>query len=320
MKKSYIILAHHLPSHLKRLILALSDRESDFHVHVDLKTDLTSFTDLISMENVNFVADRFVCSWGGFSLVDATLSLFRSFLSSKVSSEYVIFLSGQHYPLVSNEKINAFLEAKKGTNFQSTWSVDHAWTPLEREVRSKFYRFEFSSERGDFVCVPHIGSEYLYEDYYFNGLQRLLADQRFDLAFKNKVLKTISAPRQLPQIPMFRGSQWFCFTSDMVAKMMAFLDGNSEFMEYFKFTHIPDEILFATSIKFLQSQDPSILIEGELTYIDWTSGRQFPTVFEKDDFPSLVEASHKYLFARKFDEDISIEALDMIDDLRGASV
>ena len=316
MKKTYLVLAHDKPLQLKRLITALDDGESYFDVHVDGKTDITPFTDLIKMENMNFLSDRHVCAWGGFSIVEATLSLFRNFIQNKTGSEYGILLSGQHYPLVSNRKINQFLESNAGANYQSTWPISGAWTPLERDIRLRFYRFDLSSDRFDYAFLPHIGSEYLREEHFFNDLKKLLNDPRLDIAFKNDVLKTISIPRKLPEIPIYGGPQWFSFNSDMIMKMNSFLSENHNFIDYFRFSHVSDELLFPTLIKHLQSADPGIIIKDSLTYADWWSEERKPAIFEMGNYADLNEASQQYLFARKFDMEISADLLNLIDSNR----
>lgn len=45
-----------------------------------------------------------------------------------------------------------------------------------------------------------------------------------------------------------------------------------------------------------------------LRYIDWNRGN--PYVFRKDDYNELMSAKH--MFARKFDENIDTEIIDMI--------
>ncbi|HBP90928.1 MAG TPA: beta-1,6-N-acetylglucosaminyltransferase [Nitrospirales bacterium] len=93
MKIAYLILAHHMPEHLPRLVRALNDRGVDFDIHVDAKTDMTPFLGCAA-PNVHFVAPRIPVKWGRWSLVEATLALMRQALSRRVPYDYLVLLSG----------------------------------------------------------------------------------------------------------------------------------------------------------------------------------------------------------------------------------
>lgn len=295
-------------------MLALNDGECSFLVHVDKHADINPFKAVLDLENVIFIEDRQPCAWGDFSIVAATLALLKSFIEATGGSEYGILLSGQDYPLVSNTRINSFLEAKRGVNFQTAIPVNEAWPIGEVTRRLKYYRITLSNMKEDAVYLPHIGSEDIFSDHLIGGLLKLSIDQRFDQVFKHQVLKIISNPRKVPSMQMYGGGQWFAFTREMIFNILSFLRINEDYMRYHIFTHVPDEIFFHTLIKYFQSVDPTIQIEDSLTYVDWSG--DFPRIFEGRDFAALRVTATKHLFARKFDTDRSKEVLDMIDAIR----
>lgn len=116
MKIAYLILAHHMPEHLPRLVRALNDRGVDFDIHVDAKTDMTPFLGCAA-PNVHFVAPRIPVKWGRWSLVEATLALMRQALSRRVPYDYLVLLSGACYPIRSRSYIQRFLEQNQGGEF-----------------------------------------------------------------------------------------------------------------------------------------------------------------------------------------------------------
>ena len=312
LKKSYLILAHHLPSQLKRLILALEDGESQFFIHLDKKADISEFSKILTDESVIFIEERHSCAWGDFSIVEATLSLLEAFISTPNGSEYGILLSGQDYPLVSNMNINSFLTNRNGINFIDASPVEEIWGLGEISRRIEWYRITLGYEKkDDAVFLPHIDSNDVHTDQLIGGLMMLLFDQRFDIGSKKQALKLISKPRVLPKIPLYGGKQWFALTSDVISKLLSFVKANQEYFRYHIFTHVPDEIFFSSIMRHLQQLDLTIKIEGSLTYVKWDNEEAM--TFNISEQSALKEASKTHLFARKFHPDVSRETLTIID-------
>lgn len=105
-KLAYLIVAHHQPGHLRRLVGALRQDGSHFFIHVDAKADLPSFQALFpDWENITFVADRVRVEWGRFSVVEAVLNLIRAAVASGHSFRYFTLLSGSDYPVKHRQAI-----------------------------------------------------------------------------------------------------------------------------------------------------------------------------------------------------------------------
>ncbi|MFN5787753.1 MAG: hypothetical protein ACK469_03255, partial [Bacteroidota bacterium] len=64
---NYIILAHHFPAQLKKLVDRLNDANVYFYIHIDLTSDIQSFKKLISHPNVIFLEKRENAMWGNFT-------------------------------------------------------------------------------------------------------------------------------------------------------------------------------------------------------------------------------------------------------------
>jgi len=116
----YVILAHEEPDAVVRLVRALSeeDRRHSFVVHVDAKateTYETLRTWSLGEPRVVVVEDgRADVSWGGFSVVRATLVALDEVLRSGFEFDWIVTVSGYTYPLVSNAKIRETLATYPG--------------------------------------------------------------------------------------------------------------------------------------------------------------------------------------------------------------
>ena len=77
VKVAYLIRAHHAPSLLERLVRRISGPEAGVFIHVSRTAEDTVYDEMVSrLQDVDGVAwlPRRTCRYGGFSLVEATLS------------------------------------------------------------------------------------------------------------------------------------------------------------------------------------------------------------------------------------------------------
>jgi len=76
MRLAYLILAHHLPEQLVRLVERLRGPETTLLIHVDRKMDAAGFghiVDRVGRQPDVVMLPRRVCHWGTFSVVQATM-------------------------------------------------------------------------------------------------------------------------------------------------------------------------------------------------------------------------------------------------------
>jgi Core-2/I-Branching enzyme/Glycosyl transferase family 2 len=105
-KLAYLIVAHHQPKHLNRLIRALNQEVSYFFIHIDAKAHLPSFQAVVSQfDNVIFVSNRVTVEWSKFSVVQAVLNLIQAAVISGHSFRYFTLLSGADYPVKHRQVI-----------------------------------------------------------------------------------------------------------------------------------------------------------------------------------------------------------------------
>lgn len=119
---AYIISAYKHPLQLARLVHKLNSNLVCFFIHVDQRTDLKTFNQmkhlLEKFSNVYFL-DRHDCYWGDFGHVNATIKGIKAVDRTCVNYDYVILLTGQCYPIKSNEAIFDFFKKNKGMSYMT---------------------------------------------------------------------------------------------------------------------------------------------------------------------------------------------------------
>jgi hypothetical protein len=109
---AYLIVAHHQPKHLARLVRALDQEHSHFFIHVDKRAAMAPFKAAVPRQaNVVLLPDRVPVRWGRLSVVRAVLKLLRAAAGSGHAFKYYTLLSGSDYPIKSRQEIHARLLA-----------------------------------------------------------------------------------------------------------------------------------------------------------------------------------------------------------------
>ena len=278
MHINYLILVHSNYNHLESLIDSLDGENVSFFIHIDKKTDSIYQT---SKNNVYIIKQRNSIYWGGFGMIKATLDLLRC-AKDKKNGGYYVLLSGVDFPIRSNNRIREVLS--RGKEY-----INILPGPLEHKPMDRYEYHHFDIERRDnpsgfkyYVC-------------------RLL--EKFQKRFKIK--------REIPY-KLFVGSQWFALSDNCIEFILNKLENDKNYIKYFKWVFIPDEVFFQTIIgnsKFYK--DVECNITYQLTDYDDYSGQEASSSIITDFHVELFSKSEKFksiygisepLFARKFDD------------------
>lgn len=301
MKIAYIISAHKLPEQLLRLVSRLDTEGAYFFIHVDKKTDEKTYTTMVAglsgLDNIVFL-ERHACYWGDFGIVLATLKGINAVLRTGIDFDYVVLLSGQDYPIKSNDYMNEFFKKNCGKEF-----IDFSPIPADQ---NQFWE----CERGGLERI---------ESWHFMLFGRRIYTGRRIFNYSRTLtflwkLVTRFAPRRkfLPGLKPFGGSCFWCITMDCARYIHDFVKDNKDYVKFFKHVYISDEIFIQTII--LNSPFRENVVNDSLRCIDWSHpGPTGPTpwVWRKEDIDVLGQSTG--LFARKFDSDVDSEILDLID-------
>ncbi len=288
MKICYLILCHTNEVQVQTLIKQLYNDSIDFFVHVDKK--IGSFA-IPSLSNVFVVNDeeRFEVSWGrGVSMVNATLALLNCMIK-RGPYDYVCLISGQCFPIKSNQVILDYLESNKGKNYIDV--KKHSDKDYARMLKRNELYYPLFLQRRIFL------SKFLKRCYIsFSG-----GKQHTFRCFR----------RKLPCGLQYEfGSSWWTLTYDCVLWMKQYIDEHPEYVSFFEHSLNSDESFFQTIFMASPFRDTR---QGILTYLEWEKGGNHPRVLTAGDVPMLLQRPE--LFARKFDMRVDAKPLSLLDDL-----
>jgi hypothetical protein len=303
-KIAYLIQAHEDPENLLRLINAL-DNNSDFFIHIDKKTNIDPFYQLLkAKDNVFFMEDknRINVYWGGFSQVKATLNLIEKCLMQNDvnDSDYlkVIFISGSDYPIKSKDEFRRYLLEFKEVNFIRGMNITQANTKKYNYCLCNYLFFDF------FLINKKV-----------TRVSRKILNILGSTIFKkpNYVLE-----KNGNKIDIFHGSSWWALNIDVIKYVHTYSMDNDNLKKHFQYSLASDEKYFHT-IFFNSKFSKTNIYKGPEPYIPTTSAfsnmhiidTSLSKWFDEKDF-NFIKASDKF-FVRKVSTKNSKTLLDIID-------
>lgn len=200
---AYLILVHRLPKQFMRLFTAIYEADNYYLIHIDKKAheelgkEIQDF--LAPYPNV-FISKSENVVWGGYSMVQAELDGIKHLLDIDASWDYFINLSGQDYPLKSQNIIRKFLTENNGRNYLKTANQKLKRPETMNRIENHFQELEDKlspvTHKRDYLenVTPYIGGQWMiltrscceficnsdevkkFEDYYANTL---IADESF---------------------------------------------------------------------------------------------------------------------------------------------
>jgi len=265
----YFISAYKEPENIIRIVNIL-DMDSFFYIHFDkdksenFKAWKEQIESGCKTKNLKIVSE-FACKWAGFGIVDATLSAMRFFEAT--SYDYFINLTGECYPLKSNNEISKTLEQNVG--FLTYWKLP-------------------------------------YEGWYMGGLDRLNYRYYQFPKKAYPYVRIIRIPRLRKKLPgniqVYGGWSLFCLPKDMVSYVIKFGENNPKFMSFFKRMHISSEAYFQTIL--LNSPLTERIVNDNKRFIDFIGAH--PRTLTVKDFEMLKNGAWLFgrKFNEKVDKNI----------------
>ncbi len=294
MNIAYIISAYKLPEQLIRLVHRLQGDGASFFIHVDKKTPdelyRPAYRELSRFDNVFFLRSH-VCHWGDFGHVEATLKGIDRLFATHRLFDYVILLTGQDYPIKSNDDIARYLSDHNEAIFMGYFALPYSGWPnggLDRLQRRHFHI------AGKTIALP---------------IKRQFANGPIRMGVKclNAVLPERSIPGGLKP---FCGLSYWMLPRSCIVYVRDFIKRNPGYVRFFRRVLIPDELFFHTIV--LNSEFKHQVTGESMRLTEWASpDAGGPRVLRKHDYDMLRRSP--CLFARKFDPTIDPDILDMLD-------
>jgi len=270
------------------MIDRLDDGLSSFFVHIDKNAatsmDIEMFENKKNIELLPGVKTQ----WGSFGLVMATLNAMGEVSKRGSDFERTILLSGQDYPVKSNDYINHFLSSSAHSVFMDSFLLPN------------------------YDKWPSDGGNYRVNKYFFG--------YSFFLRFGAKALNFFSShifqlQRKVKnKIQHFYGSQWWIIDGYALNYILTYVKNNPGYTAFHKFTFAPDELFFQTIL--MNSKDEKLLktiSNDNKRFMKWTDALSAnPETLTSENFGEIKNSPA--LFARKFDSNIDGDVLTMIDE------
>ena len=130
MRLAYLIIAHQLPEQLAQMLYCIQHPDNVYLVIPDSKglTGSEPALQAVVRRHPNvFIAPARDMRWASWSLMQARLDGIRELLARPEPWEVLINLSGQDFPLKSQEEIRAFFAANEGRNFLDIVEPEKVW-------------------------------------------------------------------------------------------------------------------------------------------------------------------------------------------------
>lgn len=329
MRNAYVILAHKDPEQVKRLVDHLdSDAVFVFHICQNASDEtFAEFKKLLNKSN-HYFCQRIRSFWGEIGLVQATLSALNELDQSNEQFDYVHLLSGQDFPIKSEKYRNEFLTKNQGKEFLLNWKF-YPIDPNNQEdlegnpwAKSK----HFQSKRLTHYYIRHKGEKYVIPEKYDTRLKEMSAPRALAHFVKGipdyikqkkltykwnefKFTRSLPYPKPLPDLQFWGGSHWFSITPKAVSYLIEF-DRNDTFLKkFYEQVLLPDESYFQTVL--LNSPLKDDIVNTNLREIVFPEKAANPIFLEDEHFDLLQHS--EALFARKFDKELSKDALHRIE-------
>lgn len=280
------ILVHRMTESLVYTVNKLSqDKSNLIIIHVDRKSDISDFDELLS-DNVYLLKDRVSVDWAGVTQIIATLELISFSLRFEFNS----------FSLISGDDILV---------------VDHRI--LKKRLASLECNYIAVQDSHTFFVDPNERLKFCYPDVYFSKKTNLFIKMKkalFRLGsflgfFRNKHYN------KLPKL--HKGTQWFTLNYDCIFYISEYLKENPWYLDAFMNSFCSDEVFFHTIVmnsKFadtIHKMTVSNLPLRALRYIDWETGPEYPKILVAEDVESIYQKD--VLFARKMSEEYNYNEL-----------
>ncbi len=200
------ILAHAYPEHLERLVSALDYKNFEIFIHLDAKALKDKFP-----KDCNYIYERINCSWGTFSLVEASLSLLKE--SYCEDFENYILISGQEYPIWSNPTIYSKI-------MESDLQYIDVFQSEEKHWHNRYTKFYITPKTK--------------KDCFFKKIM------------ESRIRNYLPARKMPLDMTPYFGSQWWSLNKESVNKILSFVKNNPALIHFFRKTRAPDEMFFQT--------------------------------------------------------------------------
>jgi hypothetical protein len=302
MRTCYFLQTHTNPEQIHRLVRTLKHGSPGARILIGhdasgCELDLAPLSDLsgIDLFRVDGPLDR-----AGLSVLTPYLTALDWLTRQAVDFDWLVYLSGQDYPVLPIPEIEGFLETSGRDGFLSYWDIggdSGFWGESRRGLRRYLYQYRPAS--------PWVG--------HLKRLNSLRSRYHVSTAYGPR-LGTLANPSPFnPAFPCYAGDQWHALARPAVEALRRAVHRDGALIEYFRHTLCPCEAVVQTLLVNERGEGHFDLENDSRRYVDWSGSRDGrPRVLTEADFATIT--SGRYHFARKVDSRVDGRLLDRLDE------
>lgn len=286
----YIIIAHKSPEYLKKLCNQLTILWWHVVIHVDANNFSKDFLELES-DLIHIIKKPIKVRWWWFSIITATIIAMKELLHHVSDWDHIAVLSGQDFPLISQENLS-----KKLKNHHNNSFIEFRIQPNDnRNILNRLIKYHFH----DLEIPTRINSIFEKIIWLFYPVSWLRNQIFTYLAWR---ITTILLPYKTYIIRKYE-FYWWSQRQIVCYKHLKYIVDFCESKEWQKFlrafstTAWPDEFFFQTLL--LNSPYKKDIINDLRWYIDWKKWPWLPRILDESDYQIMKESDKR--FARKFE-------------------
>jgi len=313
MKCCYLIQTHKNPEQIFRLVrlIKYSSPNSQVIISHDAHVKKLPFEPIQDLQDVHLLQDTKPRFRGDFSLIKPYLDTVSWLREHNSTFDWLIYLSGQDYPVTPIPKIEDFLGNTEYDGFIDFWkafSEESVWD------QGKFWkRYYCQYQRFPKVTVPLLKAVSDLSRYRkkisVSKLRGLIPDVQPFLTYGPLIGTPSKTTPFNNEYHCFGGFQWHTLSRKCVDYIYEYILKHPALLSYYKRTVVPDESLIQT---ILVNSNKFNLCNDNKRYAD-TYERKYghARTLTVADYEMLVAS--EYHFARKFDIDVDSRILEKLD-------
>jgi hypothetical protein len=299
MRACYFVQTHVNPGQIHRLVRTLKAGSPEARVLIGhdfsgCHLDLSPLSDLQGVDLFGFEGplDR-----AGMGIIEPYFTALDWLAEREVEFDWLIYLTGQDYPVLPLAEAEGFLARSGRDGFLSHWDIRARpgyWGESRRGLRRYLYQYrEAPPWMRKLKGINSLQSRYHLSSTYGLRLGVRANPSPFSDAF-----------------PCYAGDQWQALSRDAALYLRTALRERMDLVEYFRHTLCPCEAIVQTLLvnarKFNFAND-------SLRYIDFAGSRDGrPRMLGAADLAAITGG--RYHFARKIDSRTDGGLLDLLDD------
>lgn len=313
MKFCYLIQTHKNPKQIYRLVrlIKYSNPDAQIIISHDAHIKELPIEPIRSLTDVHLIQDSKPRFRGDFSLIKPYLDAIDWLQKNESNFDWLIYLSGQDYPVSPLSKIEEFLSTTEYDGLIDYWDV-YSPESIWAEGRS-WKRYYCQYRRFPDWTMPFLKTLSQWSHYRkqipISKLRGLIPNFQFFLTYGSLIGVPAKNPPFNHEFRCYGGFQWHTLSRKCVLYISEYLSQNKPLLNYYKNTVVSDESLIQT---ILVNSKKFNLFNGNKRYAD-TYERQegHARTLTAADYEMLV--SSDFHFARKFDIDQDEAILNQLD-------